>query len=362
MMRVFWYSAPMKKNVFVGLSGGVDSAVSAALLQERGYDVTGVFIKIWQPEFIECTWREDRLDALRVAAALGIPFREIDLSEEYKRDVIEPMIADYARGITPNPDVLCNKYVKFGHFAKWALGEGAEYVATGHYARTRTEDNRVLLVRGVDAQKDQSYFLHRIESDMLARAIFPVGDICKSEVRAHADRFGLPVAKKPDSQGLCFVGDITMKDFLGRYLTLVPGDVLDVNGTVIGVHDGAALYTRGQRHGFRAEGGVQYVVDVDIARNVIRVSSDRADTMVSRVTLTDVHWIDTVTPPLDIEIQTRYREASIRALVPVSVDDSTNVIFSEPHIVSPGQSLVVYDREVCLGGGIIGISTARHCY
>ncbi len=338
----------------MGLSGGVDSGVSAALLKERGYDVTGVFIKIWQPEFIECTWREDRLDAMRVAAALGIPFREIDLSEEYKREVVEPMIADYARGITPNPDVLCNKSIKFGHFARWAFGEGADMVATGHYARVGSAS---CLLRGTDTNKDQSYFLHRITHDVLARTMFPIGDVMKADVRKLAVRFGLPVATKPDSQGLCFVGDVTMKEFLRRYISIESGQVIDMHDRIVGTHDGAALYTRGQRHGFRVQGGVHYVVDVDTANNIIRVSPDHADVLVSSVVLGDTHWINGVTPPHEVSVQTRYRENPIRA----RLSDEGSVVrvtFSESHSATHGQSLVVYDNDVCMGGGVI----IKSCY
>src|ERR1041385_6375895 len=189
------------KKVFVGLSGGVDSAVSAALLKERGYHVTGVFIKIWRPEFIECTWKEDRIDAMRVCAALEIPFKELDLSEVYKKDIIDSMVKDYARGVTPNPDVLCNRSIKFGGFAKWAFDEGADRIATGHYART--ENGKLL--RGVDEKKDQSYFLHLVSENDLKRTLFPVGEMKKTQVRELAKKFNLPVAQKPDSQGLCFI-------------------------------------------------------------------------------------------------------------------------------------------------------------
>ncbi len=364
------------EGVFVGLSGGVDSAVSAALLKERGYDVVGCFIKIWQPEFIECTWREDRLDAMRVCAALGIPFREIDLSEEYKREVVEPMITDYARGITPNPDVLCNKSIKFGHFARWAFAEGAEKIATGHYARVGEEDfsgkhfaTRTLseakqvpqarnvcrrnptLLRGKDTNKDQSYFLHQIETETLARTMFPIGDLEKSEVRRLASHFNLPVAKKADSQGLCFVGDITMKDFLARYLPLLPGDVVDMRGEKIGTHDGAVLYTIGQRHGFRAD-GVQYVVAIDTARNTITTSPNIADAMSASALIADMHWINPVSLPLNAAVQSRYREIPVPACM-TKDNDVVRVAFSSPHLVSPGQSLVVYDGDTCLGGGTI---------
>src|SRR3989344_2576606 len=243
--------------VFVGLSGGGGSAVSAGILKEQGYEVTGCFIKRWQPEFIECSWREDRLDAMRVAASLGIPFREIGLSDEYKEEVVDGMVADYARGTTPNPDVLCNTSIKFGHFMKWALAEGADYIATGHYARLRQGfggQARIELLRGADHNKDQSYFLWQLGQEELSRTLFPVGELTKHEVRALAKRFGLPNSGKPDSQGLCFVGDVSMEEFLARFIPLIPGSVVDVSGKTIGEHQGAALYTVGQRHGFSSSG------------------------------------------------------------------------------------------------------------
>jgi tRNA-specific 2-thiouridylase len=208
----------MANTVFVGLSGGVDSAVSAALLKDAGHSVVGVFIKIWQPEFLECTWAKDRLDAMRVAAALGIPFREVDLSQEYKRDVVGEMIRSYSAGETPNPDVTCNRAIKFGAFASWAHDQGADAVATGHYARVRKTFGEAQLLRGVDSAKDQSYFLYQLSSRDLLRVMFPVGEMKKDAVRAKARRFNLPVAAKADSQGLCFVGDVSMRDFLKRFI------------------------------------------------------------------------------------------------------------------------------------------------
>ncbi len=348
----------MAQKVFVGLSGGVDSGTSAALLKERGFEVVGVFIKIWQPEFIECTWREDRLDAMRIAASLGIPFREIDLSREYKQEVVDSMVHDYEHGITPNPDVLCNEKIKFGAFARWAFDNGADWIATGHYARTDIVDGRARLLRGADPQKDQSYFLYRIREEDLARTLFPIGDIPKSQVRVRAQGFGLPVAQKPDSQGLCFVGDVSMRDFLSRYITLTPGKVLDTEGHEIGQHDGAPLYTIGQRHGFSTDGGVaheggQYVVGVSIPDNTITVSFDRTLGEVREITLRDIHWIgDEPTLPLKTFAQSRYRERPFSVTLTRS-NDQILAVFDESHLVSSGQSLVLYDGDHVLGGGVI---------
>ena len=221
------------EKVFVGLSGGVDSAVAARLLLDQGYDVTGVFIKIWQPEFIECTWEQDRLSAKRVAAALGIPFREIDLSDEYKKQVIEDMIRGYESGRTPHPHVLFNRYIKFGAFRTWARTQGADRIATGHYARIVEHDSVFELHRGKDPAKDQAYFLTMLTQDDLRGSLFPVGEYTKTEIRAIAQHAGLPNATRPDSQGLCFVGDVSIGDFLNRFISLSRGRVFDMKGNHI---------------------------------------------------------------------------------------------------------------------------------
>lgn len=341
-------------RVCVGLSGGVDSAVSAALLLRAGHEVTGVFIKIWQPEFIECSWREDRLDAMRVAATLGIRFKEVDLSEEYRRKVVARMVSAYEHGITPNPDVLCNSEIKFGVFMKWALENGAAYVATGHYARTKNG----ALWRGLDKNKDQSYFLHGLTKPVLERTLFPVGELPKSEVRVRARAFSLPVADKPDSQGLCFVGDITLPEFLGRYVSLAQGIVRDVSGQEIGVHDGALLYTKGQRHGFQLKHSSDndtphFVIATDIGRNEITVSPDRKRAESEMAHVERMQWIDHApTLPSRLYVQTRYREEPKEADV-CATERGVSIRLLRPGILSLGQSLVVYDGDLCLGGGPI---------
>jgi tRNA-specific 2-thiouridylase len=345
-------------KIFVGLSGGVDSAVSAALLQQQGYRVEGVFIKIWRPEFIECTWKEDRLDALRVCAMLSIPFREIDLSAEYKKEVVDAMLRDYAAGITPNPDVLCNRAIKFGAFLEWARREGANAVATGHYAQVNNERGRFQLLRGRDANKDQSYFLYTLTQTDLAQTIFPVGAMEKKEVRSLAEEMGLPVAQKHDSQGLCFIGDVSMDDFLRRYVPFEEGVVLDTAGAKIGLHKGAALYTIGERHGFsvtdpQAARAPLYVTDINVVDNTIAVSSSPKDAATDHAVLHQVNWIDTAPEENTIvEIQTRYRQKPVAAQVRYT-QGNTFVQFEEPAIAPPGQSLVLYKGDVCLGGGII---------
>ncbi len=353
----------MAHKVFVGLSGGVDSAVSAALLKEQGYDVVGAFIKIWQPEFIECTWREDRLDAMRVCAALGIPFREIDFSNEYKKEVVDALVRDYARGVTPNPDVLCNSRIKFGSFAQWAKAEGAHNIATGHYARKREVGGHLELVRARDLSKDQSYFLYRLGQLDLARTMFPIGGMLKSEVRALAHKFNLPVAKKPDSQGLCFVGEVSMAEFLKRFIPVVPGAIL-CEDKVVGEHEGAPLYTVGQRHGFRTSqesaSHPYYVIGTDVAQNHVYVSARRQDAERPATALTDVHWVYREPKmPCVLQAQARYHEQSVGATI-TKEGERYIATFDRPHIVSRGQSLVFYqpasgtdEGDVCLGGGTI---------
>ena len=340
-------------KVFVGLSGGVDSAVSAALLKAAGHEVTGAFIKIWRPEFIECTWARDRLDAMRVAAALEIPFREIDLSDEYKQNVIDDMTRSYAAGSTPNPDVLCNSTIKFGAFAKWALSEGADCVATGHYARIVCQDNILTLRRGADLNKDQTYFLHRLGQNELSRTLFPIGGDKKDEVRALAKKFALPNAARPDSQGLCFVGDVSIEDFLARYLELKSGEVQTMDGTVIGTHRGAALYTIGQRHGFSADGSQpHFVTGIDTKRNILTVSTKRTDAERSDACVSRVHWIRGAGFAGEASAQARYRETPVNVQVRDS-GNGTRISFAKPHVIARGQSLVLYRGDECLGGGSI---------
>lgn len=343
----------MKERVYVGLSGGVDSAVSAALLQRAGYDVVGVFIKIWQPEFVECTWREDRLSAMRAAAHLGIPFREIDLSREYKQRVVDDMLAAYETGTTPNPDIACNEYIKFGAFFAWARREGAQYIATGHYARISERDGEYTLLRGVDTEKDQSYFLSRVGKDTLPHVLFPIGGYHKKEVRALAKRFGLPQAQRPDSQGLCFVGDVTMDELLSRFLQLRDGVVRKKDGAIIGTHRGAALYTIGQRHGLTTtEGGPWYVTRVDTTANEIWVSAEKGDCAHKEFVLRDVLWYGA--PRASYMAQTRYRdEAYVCTLLSHTEKEQMRVVFSAPVIASPGQSVVGYDGEQLIWSGVV---------
>ncbi len=350
-----------KGRVYVGMSGGVDSSVSAALLKKAGYDVTGVFIKVWQPDWLECTWREDRHDAMRVAAHLDIPFVTLDLEKEYKEEVVDYMIREYKSGRTPNPDVMCNRHVKFGGFYDWAMKQGAQYVATGHYARTvKGDDGLYQLHISEDANKDQTYFLWTLTQKQLSTTLFPIGDFEKNEVRKKANAFGLPTADKKDSQGLCFIGKIDVKEFLSHYIPKQEGAVLDTEGRTIGTHDGAFLFTIGERHGFTVTNktpndSALYVISKDIVANTITVSAKSASGELPRarteIALRDVHWNQGAAPlHAGLQARSRYREP----LQDIRLVTGSTIHFSQPQsTLSSGQSVVVYAGTQCLGGGII---------
>ncbi len=353
-MRVTWptnAATSTKPRVFVGLSGGVDSAVSAALLQQQGYDVTGVFIRIVLPGY-PCTALQDRLDAMRVAAHLKIPFTEVDLSAEYAQRVFAASLKEWERGRTPNPDALCNREIKFGLFFAWCLQQGAQYVATGHYAQTKDG----LLYKGVDEDKDQSYFLWAVPREVLRQTLFPVGALKKPEVRRLAKKFGLPNAGRKDSQGLCFLGPVSIDEMLVREVDLIQGDVLDETGAVVGRHKGIQAYTLGQRHGFELfahtpETPPHYVVEKDAAFNTLTVSSSRypCGAKTTLITLDEVNWIGPV-PKTKLAARYRYRQS----LIPARLDlERSEIVLREPHAVPAGQSLVLYQGERCVGGGVI---------
>jgi len=463
----------------VGLSGGVDSAVSAGLLKEAGFDVTGVFIKAWQADFLPCNWREERRDAMKVAIALDIPFLSLDLGEEYKRGVVDKIIEEYKVGRTPNPDVLCNREVKFGVFWKKAKELGADYIATGHYAQiseeekedsdelalsakgqrgilaTNTNSSELLegvdglllstkgqggklatdtnssgllesgdelvlssegqggklvtdnnsfellegennynvqkstevsqardlpssradalrdafpkhynysLKEGGDKSKDQSYFLWTLTQDDLAHTLFPVGHLEKSEVRKLAEKFGLPVAEKKDSQGICFLGDISMDEFLSHFIETKKGDVLNISGEVIGTHDGALYYTIGERRGFDitkkdALSGAFYVVSKDMKANTITVSNvekEINDLAPKKVLLRDVNWINKPQAHKPLWAKIRHGGEKIGVVILENTDGIWEVEFNEPvRGLSLGQSIVFYQGEECLGGAIM---------
>lgn len=394
-------------TVFVGVSGGVDSSVSLALLKKQGYNVVGVFIRTWQPDFIECTWRDERRDAMRVCAHLDVPFLECDAEQAYKEGVADYMISEYKAGRTPNPDVMCNREVKFGVFWKFARERGADFIATGHYAQnivgplarentfpqsslslpsyarrapTPVASQKVFsLARSKDQAKDQSYFLWTLTQDDLAHTLFPIGHLEKSEVRKLAIKFGIPVATKKDSQGVCFLGPLDMKDFLKHYIESKIGDVLDTDGNIIGTHDGALLYTLGERHGFNITKKTPndkpyFIIAKDIVNNTITVSVDKYANLDKNTSHRSDLWEvklgsvvvrgDLLSSPTCLpDRQASKYTAQVRyhgEYLPVEVldynKDTQNMIvsFTNPDpTVAPGQSVVIYDGDTCLAGGVI---------
>ncbi|XKT75038.1 MAG: tRNA 2-thiouridine(34) synthase MnmA [Patescibacteria group bacterium UBA2103] len=343
-------------KVFVGLSGGVDSSVTAAELKKQGHDVAGVFLRGWYPEGIPCAWKEDRQDAMRVAAHLSIPFTTLDLTKEYKESVIDYLISEYKAGRTPNPDVLCNRDIKFGAFLSWAKTKGVDKVATGHYAQVKEETGVFKLLRGVDLKKDQSYFLYTLTQNELPYILFPIGGVKeKAQTRKKAKEYNLPVAQKRDSQGLCFIGHVDMEEFLGRYVSTQEGDVLNESGDMIGTHEGAILYTLGQRHGFSANTDEpMYVIAKDVEKNTITVGSkkEQQEKAPKEVKIANQTWTHAFPEGSGITAQYRYHGPEVDV---VSIDESGVVVFKEalPEIPAEGQALVFYRGEECLGGGTI---------
>ena len=347
-------------TVFVGLSGGVDSSVAALRLKNQGYRVVGVFIKVWHPDFMVCNWEAERLDAMRVAAHLEIPFLTCDAVDTYRDEVAKHFISEYQAGRTPNPDVLCNKKVKFGAFLKFAKDRGADYIATGHYVQRIESEGVATLHRGIDPNKDQSYFLWSLSQEKLDRALFPVGDCDKSQIRNEAKKARIPVAEKKDSQGVCFLGHIDIPEFLSHYITLTPGNVLDTKGVRIGTHKSALVYTLGQRHGFTLNNKntnreLYYVVDRDIENNTITVAtkpkviSQSSEVILREITLREpVHVDDT------LEAQFRYRQTPLSVTInSVGVNTLTLTPKDDTERPAAGQSCVLYRGSLCIGGGII---------
>lgn len=343
-------------KVFVGLSGGVDSSVTAAMLKEQGHEVVGVYMKNWATDLpgFECPWKEDYMDAKRVAVHLGIDFKMYDFQKEYKQKVVDYMIDEYKAGRTPNPDIMCNQEVKFKLFLSTALEDGADMIATGHYARV--DDSKLFKAKNKD--KDQTYFLYRVTKDALSKSLMPIGDFkTKQEVRDLAEKFGLPTAKKKDSQGICFVGKVGIREFLEQYVSPKAGPILDQNGKEIGQHDGAIFYTIGQRSGLGVGGGLPYyVVGKDMDKNEVYVSTDLDD---ERLWLNDfeisgLHWINDE-PNLDNEYQVchRYRAPLIKAKLSKSKRGLKITLKDPARAITAGQSMVIYDGDQVLGGGII---------
>ena len=355
------------KKVICGMSGGVDSSVSAFILQQQGYQVEGLFMKNWEEDDDTdyCTAAADLADAQAVCDKLGIKLHKINFAAEYWDNVFEHFLNEYKAGRTPNPDILCNKEIKFKAFLEYAAEDlGANYIATGHYVRRRGADDNAQLLRGLDANKDQSYFLYTLSSKQVGQSLFPVGDIEKPIVRAIAEDLGLITAKKKDSTGICFIGERKFKDFLARYLPAQPGNIRTVEGDIIGRHDGLMYHTLGQRKGLGI-GGVKgageeawYVVEKDLVNNELIVAQghDHSALLSTGLIAQQLHWVDRqpIREPLRCTVKTRYRQTDVPCTIEPIDDESIKVIFDEPQIaVTPGQSAVFYLDEVCLGGGII---------
>jgi tRNA-uridine 2-sulfurtransferase len=349
-------------KIVVGMSGGVDSAVAALLTKRAGHEVVGLFMKNWEDDDDDeyCSTREDLIDAAAAADRVGIDLEAVNFSAEYKERVFAEFLREYSAGRTPNPDVLCNAEIKFRAFLDHAMRLGAEKIATGHYARVREANGRHELLRGRDASKDQSYFLHRLTQEQLSRVMFPVGELKKSEVRRIALEAGLPNHAKKDSTGICFIGERPFREFLNRYLPKSPGPIRTPEGKTVGEHVGLAFYTIGQRKGIGIGGAGEpwYVADkrMDTNELVVVQGHDHPLLMKRSLEATEPSWIAGAPPaaPSSHTAKTRYRQADAPCELTRVLESEIRVDFSSPQwAVTPGQSVVLYDAEVCLGGGII---------
>ncbi len=341
-------------NVYVGMSGGVDSSLAAALLLEQGYNVTGVYMKNWTLDLpgMVCPWADDVADAKRVAVQLNIPFKIYDFQKEYKRHVVDYMVEEYSAGRTPNPDIMCNQDIKFKLFLKTALSEGADMIATGHYADVKEG----CLLKAKDASKDQTYFLYRVTQAALAKTVFPLGGYLKTEVRTMAMKRALFTAAKKESMGICFVGKVGIKDFLSQYVTPNPGPIISQDGKHIGEHEGAIFYTIGQRHGLDVGGGLPYYVSgKNMAKNEVYVTTDlNSENMWKKsIIIRDSHWIGAPPEPgITYQFRLRHRAPLVNGYFENKA--LTKIILeNEVRAVTSGQSIVTYDQEMCLGGGIM---------
>ncbi len=372
-----------KQRVVVGLSGGVDSAVSAHLLKQQGHEVIGIFMKNWEDDDDDeyCSSRQDFLDAASVADVLGIEIEHVNFAAEYKDRVFAEFLREYQAGRTPNPDVLCNAEIKFKAFLDHAMRLGAEKIATGHYARVRESEGPAAsgptfqLLKGLDPLKDQSYFLHRLTQAQLSKTLFPVGELPKTEVRRIAAEIGLPNAKKKDSTGICFIGERPFREFLNRYLSNTPGPILDDRGRKVGEHVGLSFYTLGQRKGIglggvkergAAKGGSEhepwFVARKDMARNTLSVvqGHDHPWLLSEGLVADDLSWVAGHPPAAGaVAAKTRYRQSDAPCEITPTANGFTLHFDSPQWAVTPGQSAVVYDGEVCLGGGVIAAAISE---
>ncbi len=346
----------MTKTVYVGLSGGVDSSVAAALLKEQGYNVVGVYMKNWSRDLpgFSCPWKEDYQDAKRVAVQLGIEFKMFDFENEYFNRVVQYMLDGFTAGQTPNPDIMCNQEIKFKLFLEASLEQGADFIATGHYAQT----NNGKLIVAKDDNKDQTYFLYRVTDEALSKTLFPIGGYTKPEVRELAKKYNLITATKKESMGICFVGKVGIKEFLQQFLPpQKSGDIKNQYGMSIGTHDGAVYYTIGQRHGLSVGGGLPYyVTGKDMAKNEVYVTTDIQDKKLwnDAITLTSPHWISKNPDLKDLVVRTRHR-GPLTIVKSIKKQGNNYILeLAEPlRALTAGQSAVLYQKDVCIGGGII---------
>ncbi len=351
-------------RVVVGMSGGVDSSVAALLLKRQGYEVIGIFMKNWDDtdEFGHCTAEEDAEDVRRVCDQIGIPYYTVNFEEEYKDKVFSYFLDEYRKGRTPNPDVMCNREIKFGEFLGKALQLGADFLATGHYARVVQEHGKHRLLRGLDNNKDQSYFLHVLTQHQLSKAMFPIGHLPKPKVREIALEAGLTTAKKKDSTGVCFIGERNFKEFLSQYLPAKPGEIRTLDGELKGTHDGLMYYTLGQRQGLgiggSGTGEPWFVAQKDLEHNILYVvqGGNHPSLFSNGLHASGLHWIDQEIPGASFRCTAkfRYRQPDQAVTVIPGTDGACEVRFEQPQkAITPGQAVVFYQGEVCLGGGVI---------
>ncbi|SDH57826.1 tRNA (5-methylaminomethyl-2-thiouridylate)-methyltransferase [Alteribacillus persepolensis] len=353
---------PEDTRVIVGMSGGVDSSVTAALLKDQGYEVIGIFMKNWDDtdEFGVCTATEDYDDVIKVCNQLDIPYYAVNFEKEYWNHVFTYFLDEYKAGRTPNPDVVCNKEIKFKAFLDHAMSLGADYLATGHYARVqRNADNTVSMLRGVDSNKDQTYFLNQLSQDQLKHVMFPLGELTKQEVRQIAVDKGLATASKKDSTGICFIGERNFKDFLKSYLPAQPGDMVTPEGEVKGQHDGLMYYTLGQRQGLGIGGAGEpwFVIDKNLKDNTLIVGQGfhHSGLYSQGLYASNINWIENkLTEPFTCTAKFRYRQSDQEVTVYPEGNGLYKIVFHAPQrAITPGQAVVLYDGEVCLGGGTI---------